>query len=67
MRLFEPNAAEKTDINLRRVNRKNEKMQWVKRGMETGRQRRLRAHTATAKRARGSLRGRGRGGNVLEP
>lgn len=39
MRLFEPNAVEKIDINLQRANGKKEKMQWVKHGMEIVRQR----------------------------
>lgn len=33
-----PNAVEKIDINLQRANREKEKMEWVKRGMEIGRQ-----------------------------
>lgn len=59
MRLFEPNAVEKIDINLQRPNRKKEKMQRVKRGMEIGRQRQLRAHTANAMHVHGSLLGTG--------
>lgn len=59
--MFEPNAVEKIDINLQRGNR--EEMQRVKRGMEIGRQRWLRA----GRRRRAACWGRGRGGKVVEP